>query len=259
MLNPIQHNFKVAENFSQGAAVYDDNALIQSHVSRQLIQNIFKGHQHQLKDYTVLDIACSTGLRARELSPQCHRYFLGDISETMLQNAISNCPQGFPVRFDAENPCFTASFDMIISSLTLHWLENPKKGLEQLIGCLKPGGHLYLTCMGANSFHQWKTAHSLLGESCGTPDFIPLGALKSWLPPQGERNLREEWITQDVSNPLTFFKNLKKIGAGKAHPVHRPLPYNIIKKVLEKFSHLQQVSFQVLFLHYQKPLDPVDE
>jgi malonyl-CoA O-methyltransferase len=254
----MHYNNKIAQTFSKGAQTYDEKGILQSRVSEQLIQYIMK-HEQNLANSNVLDIGCGTGRRAAELAPQCKSYTQADISETMVHQAMSKCPHGLPVVVDAQSPCFTASFDIIISSLTLHWLQDPKQGLQQLIGCLKPGGRLYLTTMGANSFYEWRTAHSVLDEPCGTPDFIPMGALKSWLPTQGEREVFEQWIVQEIDNPLEYFQNLKRMGAGHAHPSHKPLPASVMRRVLRHFSQQKRMSYQVLFASYTKPLEHLDE
>lgn len=254
----MHHNLKIGKTFSKGAPVYDKKSTLQGRVSEQLIQHIVR-HEQSLANSSVLDIGCGTGLRAAKLAPQCKSYTQADISEAMVHQARSKCPQGLPVVVDAQSPCFTASFDIIISSLTLHWLQDPKQGLLQLIGCLKPGGRFYLTTMGANSFYEWRTAHSVLDEPCGTPDFIPMGALKSWLPAQGEREIFEQWIVQEIESPMQYFQNLKSMGAGHAHPSHKPLPTPVMRKVLSYFSQQSRMSYQILFASYTKPLEHLDE
>lgn len=254
----MRFNLKVASSFEKGAEHYDSKAFVQPRVNENLFHLITQQEPH-LNTSTVLEVGAGTGDLSAQLAPLCGTYVTSDISPTSVNTAYRKTPEALPIVIDAQAPPFMAGFDIIVSSLALHWLQSPHQGLLNLIGCLKPGGRLYLTSMGAASFYEWRTAHTLLGLPCGTPDFIASGSLKSWLPAQGERNVSEEWIVQQIEKPLSYFRNLKRIGAGFPHPAHKPLPASDFRKVLEKFSKSNKLSYQILYLTYKKPEDLVEE
>ncbi len=107
---------------------------------------------------TVLDVGAGTGLlldRLREQHP--HARLIGaDFSRGMLGVARERLRHGASlVAADAVSlPFDTGSFDVVISSSSLHYWDNPAAGLREISRVLRPGGHLvvtdwchdYLTC-----------------------------------------------------------------------------------------------------------------
>ncbi|MGI9140317.1 MAG: methyltransferase domain-containing protein [Gemmatimonadaceae bacterium] len=107
---------------------------------------------------TVLDVGAGTGVlldRLREQHP--HSRLIGaDLSRGMLGVARERLRHGASlVAGDAVSlPFDAASFDVVISSSSLHCWDDPAAGLRELSRVLRPGGHLvvtdwchdYLTC-----------------------------------------------------------------------------------------------------------------
>lgn len=107
---------------------------------------------------TVLDVGAGTGvLLARLRERRLHARLVGaDLSRGMLRVARER------LRHDASLvagdavalPFDTASFDVVISSSSLHYWDDTAAGLRELSRVLRPGGHLvvsdwchdYLTC-----------------------------------------------------------------------------------------------------------------
>ncbi|MBY0292877.1 MAG: methyltransferase domain-containing protein [Alphaproteobacteria bacterium] len=244
---------KVSQAFSRAAKSYDCHALIQNFVAQRLAKKIFNQVDSSLGD--VLEVGCGTGILSQHLASKAAFYVLTDISLALLQKAeekVRNA-QVIPLVVDGEHPCFTASFDLIISNLALHWFQDPKAALTRLTACLKPGGSLYISILGNNTFHEWRTASSLVEAPCGALDFITFGQLKNWLPLSGTRLVEEEWVTVKPANALEFLRSLKAMGGGVPHPGHRPLPYKIFKEVMDVYNQNPQVSCQILYGIYQRP------
>ena len=183
----MNRNLKVAQAYSKSADSYDKHATIQKHIAHRLGQKILKKYNDNLG--CVLEVGCGTGFLTEQLFARSSRYILSDISQKMTLLACQKFQDNnvFPITVDGELPCFTACFDMIVSNLALHWFSNPSQALQNLSGCLKPGGIIYFTCMGSQSFHEWKTAHIHSNAPCGTPDFISFGNLLTLLPLSGTR------------------------------------------------------------------------
>lgn len=246
-------SLKISQAFSRAATSYDQHATVQNFVAQRLASKILAQKGASLG--TILEVGCGTGTLTPHLLPHCTQYALSDFSHTILKVAIEKTEDErvMPLVLNAEYPCFSASFDFIVSNLALHWFQDPKGALTRLVACLKPGGWLYLTALGNNTFHEWRTAHALLEAPSGVLDFIPFGQLKDWLPLSGNRTVEEEWITTTPSNALEFLRSLKKGGAGLPQTGHRPLPYSTFKKVMETYDMRPQTSYQILFASYQKP------
>lgn len=244
---------KVEQAFSRARESYDQYALVQDFVAQRLATNILTKEGPSLG--TILEIGCGTGMLSRRLASHADQYVLTDISFSLLQKAQEQARGGhvFPLVVDGEHPCFSASFDMIVSNLALHWFQDPKGALVRLAACLKPGGRLYITTLGNNTFHEWRTAHSLAEAPCGILDFISFGQLKDWLPLSGFRQVEEEWVTTTPTNALEFLRSLKAIGGRMPHPGHKPLPYKTFKKVMDIYNLNPRSSCQILYGTYQKP------
>lgn len=249
----MARSLKISQAFSRAAASYDQHAVVQNFVAGRLATKILGQKRASLG--TILEVGCGTGFLTPHLLPHCTRYVLSDFSYSILKVAMEKTQDEriLPLVLNAEYPCFSASFDFIVSNLALHWFQDPKGALTRLAACLKPGGRLYLTALGNNTFHEWRTSHALLEAPSGVLDFIPFGQLKDWLPLSGIRAVEEEWITTTPLNALEFLRGLKKIGAGLPKSGHRPLPCSTFKKVMDIYNIRPQTSYQILFASYQKP------
>ncbi len=249
----MNRSSKVLEAFSGAGESYNQHALVQNFAAHRLATKILTQEGPTLG--TVLEIGCGTGMLSRHLVSQADHYVLTDFSFSLLQKAQEQVRGEHisPLVVDGEHPCFSASFDLIVSNLALHWFQDPKGALTRLVGCLKPGGRLYITTLGNNTFHEWRTAHRLVEAPCGVLDFITFGQLKDWLPLSGFRHVEEEWVRTTPAHALEFLQSLKAIGGGFPHPGHRPLSYKTFKKVMDAYNLNPQSSCQILYGTYRKP------
>lgn len=248
----MKRSLKVSQAFSRAADSYDQHALVQSFTAQRLAAKILTQENSSLG--TILEVGCGTGMLSRHLIAHAGHYVLTDFSLPLLQKAHEQVrgEHVFPLVVDGEHPCFSASFDIIVSNLALHWFQDPKEALIRLVACLKPGGRLYITTLGNNTFHEWRTAHSFVDAPCGILDFISFGQLKDWLPLSGIRQVEEEWVTTAPLNALEFLRSLKGMGGHLPHPGHRPLPHRTFKKVMDIYDLKPKTSYQILYGTYQK-------
>lgn len=249
----MSRSLKVLQAFSRAGESYNQYALVQNFAAQRLATKILTQEGSTLG--TILEIGCGTGMLSQHLISHADHYVLTDFSFSLLQRAQEQVRGGHvsSLVVDGEHPCFSASFDVIVSNLALHWFQDPKSALGRLTACLKPGGRLYITTLGNNTFHEWRTAHSLIDAPCGILDFISFGQLKDWLPLSGFRQVEEEWVTTSPSNALEFLRSLKAIGGRSPHPGHRPLPYKTFKKVMDIYNLNPRSSCQILYGTYRKP------
>ena len=244
---------RVSRAFSEAQDSYDNNALIQNYVAQSLSNKILAQNSSSLG--TVLEIGCGTGILSSHLIPNAKQYVLSDISYSLLCKARErvDADHVYSIVVDGEHPCFTASFDFIVSSMALEWFQDPKSALKHLVACLKPGGKLYFSTLGNNTFHEWRTAHLIEEVPCGILDFMSFGQLKDWMPLSGTRHVEEEWLKLPHENALEFLRSLKAMGAHLAHPAYKPLPYTAFKKVMEIYDRKPATTCQILYGFYQKP------
>ena len=96
----------------------------------------------------VLDVGCGTGLITMQLQPLVHSITGVDSSTGMLDvlnNKISNLKLANARTFEYDfnqGKKLPGKYDLIVSSMTLHHIEEVHKVLEQLFELLVPGGKI---------------------------------------------------------------------------------------------------------------------
>jgi malonyl-CoA O-methyltransferase len=93
-----------------------------------------------------------------------------------------------------------AELDLIVSSMTLHWLADPVASLERLSRLLAPGGVLLYATLGPESFAEWRAVLAEQGLASGLADIKPLPGL-----------LEEQRLVLDT-DALSFLRRMKAVG-----------------------------------------------
>jgi 2-polyprenyl-3-methyl-5-hydroxy-6-metoxy-1,4-benzoquinol methylase len=111
-------------------------------------------------DTRVIDIGAGTGLLGIALAPHVGEVVLAEPSAGMLEVATEKLSAGGPanvgaVRFDLLDPPPGEPFDLVVSLLVLHHLEDTGAALSAIAGLLRPGGYLALADLDTEdgSFH----------------------------------------------------------------------------------------------------------
>ena len=153
-MNQLQ---KIAQDFSNAAAHYDDYA----HIQRQVIDEMLHWIAPNSK---VLDAGAGTGYALQ-------KDWVGlDIAEGMCAKISENpviCANMQQI------PCRTAQFDGVFSSLAVQWLESPETFLKEAHRCTHDDGWLVMGTLGSNSFANLRAAFNEAGF------FVPLLPLET--------------------------------------------------------------------------------
>lgn len=145
---------------------------------------------------------------------------------------------------------FSATYDCVISPLSLHFTKSPKTHLNQLISILKPGGQLILTTFGHYSLHEIRSS-APENTNFELLDFIHPSQLKSWLPYQGEREITEDWISLSYDSLFDFFNEFKGLKLKLLFRANERLSTQHAKKIIKNFEG--RLTFQLITLIYKKP------
>lgn len=201
---------------------------------------------------SILEIGCGTGHLSTHLLNQYPEASLTitDFSEPMLsiaKNKISsmlqerdanNADQQLISRtkpqFQKLNPetdlinhsgAVQNKYDLIVSSMAIHWFENCEHTLNLISKQLKPNGNLYISTIGPECFPEWRETLKSLNLPLGLRTLPPLNNI-----------IHEETITKSYGSAANFLTELKKTGAHSPRPGYKPLTPNQLRTAMTKLD-----------------------
>ena len=230
---------------------------------------------------TVLDLGCHGGELAHRLAENFDIQTLiqTDLSPSMA--ALAKTDEFPTVACDEEAlPFAEASFDLVLSNLSLHWVNDLPGTLIQIRRALKPDGLLLATLFGSNTLQQLRTAlyqaETQLESEFNTrlsplPDVRDLGNLMlraGFALPVVDLDT----ITVSYSDPLRLLRDLRGMGETNAnngrrlHFSRRTTILRACEIYLKTFTDADgriPATFEILTLtgwspsqNQQKPLKP---
>ncbi|MEJ2409301.1 MAG: alpha/beta fold hydrolase [Novosphingobium sp.] len=235
------------------ASDYDRHAHIQRKAAEALAHRIAA---LDLPDNPrILEIGCGTGflteaLQARGIGGE---WLITDISPAMIERCRARVGENPGRRFavlDGEHGTVEGDpFDLICSSLALQWFDDAPAALQRLSGWLAPDGHCLVATLGPGSFREWRAAHEARGLTAGTPAFVPVETFTALAP----KALTVEHLIEHHDDARSFLHAVKAIGAGTAHPAHRPLSRRELRAVMTAFEHEGcEVTYEVVTCHLHR-------
>ena len=147
------------EYFDNKAKTWDDNPnrLQLAHAITDYLQEVINFQSN----FTVLDFGCGTGLLSFLLSDKVKSIHAVDTSEGMLEQikkkvSETNVTNITVANLDISNShALDTKYDVIVSSMAMHHLEDMPGVVQKLADCVKPGGWIALAdlCKEDGSFH----------------------------------------------------------------------------------------------------------
>ena len=147
--------------FDQRAATWDENPM-----RTRLAQDIANAIQRNIRiipEMDVLDFGCGTGLLAFHFAPSVRSITGADTSQGMLDVLIRKSETFHWPNVRAlmltDDRTWPMQYDLIISSMAFHHVEDTQRLLADLYRAVKPGGYLCFADLDAEdgSFHDDKT------------------------------------------------------------------------------------------------------
>jgi ubiquinone/menaquinone biosynthesis C-methylase UbiE len=156
----------------------------------------------------VLEAGCGDGGFCRLLCEREAEVDGIDLSSVAIEQAIGSCPRArFEVGSVTSLPYRDESFDLVVCLETLEHVPDWRRGLEELIRVLRPGGRFIIT----------------------TPNYLgPMGLYRLWLWVKGERYTEMGQPVNNVTTTLGRWWQLRRRGleilAVDGRRVVMPLP-----------------------------------
>lgn len=196
-------NTTIARSFGARALDYERHADLQRSVADRLALLL-----PPLEHPRVLELGCGTGFLSRHLLAQYPdgNFVFTDLAKAMLEQCRLNFGvqargRARFIQMDGNQPDGAlGSFDLIATSMALHWLGDPIASLASLRPLLAPHGVLVFAALGPESFTEWRSVLEAEG--------LPNGMVTSPLLPG---IVAEERSIVDAST-LAFLRRMKRVG-----------------------------------------------
>ena len=196
-------NFAIARSFGARANDYERHADLQASIADRLALLL-----PPLESPRVLELGCGTGLLSRHLLAQYPdgNFVFTDLAQAMLEQCRLNVGRQARGRarfalMDGSKPdASLETFDLIATSMALHWLSDPLASLSHLRSLLAPQGLLLFAALGPESFTEWRNVLDAEGLPNGVITSPPLPGI-----------VAEERSIVDAST-LHFLRRMKRVG-----------------------------------------------
>jgi malonyl-CoA O-methyltransferase len=213
---------EIAASFGARAADYELHAGLQRAVTDKLATFL-----PELERPRVLELGCGTGLFSRHLVqryPGGH-FVLTDVAPAMIAECRRNLAPFGPAQIsfevmDAGEAGGHAELDLIVSSMTLHWLPDPPASLERLRRFLAPSGILLYATLGPESFAEWRATLAKEGLPSGLVDLPALPG-----------TVEDEKLMPDA-DALAFLRRMKAVGGLTPREGYAPLSAGALRRAI---------------------------
>ncbi|MBJ7533804.1 methyltransferase [Rhodomicrobium vannielii ATCC 17100] len=232
----------IARRFSESVSTYDANAALQETVAARLAEFLPSANAPR-----VLEIGCGTGLFSRHLLARYPRgrFLFTDIGPDMVSRCRENMAAAGErdaemtfAAMDGDRPAVSTGFDLVTSSMTLQWCDDPRRSLDNWRRLLNPGGCIVFATIGPGNFPEWRETLESLGEPVGLLDMPPLDGI-----------VREETIAAEYGDAAGLLRALRNTGARQPRPGYRPLSASALKCALAAFDrrHGGCVTWRIVY------------
>jgi len=259
----------VKASFDFSAARYDEVAVLQREVASRLIERL---DYIRFTPQLILDLGTGTGGNSKALMrvyPKA-KVISADLSTGMLDYARRNSSrwkrwtgrQRFVAADMEQLPFADASVDMIFSSLTLQWSQDPELVFRECRRVLKPGGMLMYTTLGPDTLkelrHSWQQAD----------DYVHVNAFMD-MHDVGDAMVRAqlaepvmdvETLTLTYEHVNQLMRELKILGAhninaGRSHGLTGKSAYQRMCQAYEGYRRegVLPVTYEVVYGHAWAP------
>ena len=258
-----------------------DRALVKRH--RNAVAALFSAHnalfgevaEHLLdrlqdvrRDFSsILDLGAHDGFLASKLAEQGGSFV---VSAEIAENMARRSPTAAVVADEEVLPFAPRSFDLVVSNLSLHWVNDLPGSIAQIKSVLRPEGLFLAALLGGNTLHELR-ACLMEAELAVTGGFSPRLSptielqVMSGLMQRAGFDLPvvdQETITMTYPDAYALMRDLRGMGEGNANlqrlrrPTRRAVFDLAAHLYSERFADRDgriRASFDILFAHGWRP------
>ena len=216
---------QVKNNFSRGARTYDAHARMQHSVLQQALSRLLP---YFTPGMNFLDAGCGTGylthLMDRLESPVS--LYGCDMAIGMCRKAVTreaNHPYQVACADVQALPYRGNSMDVVLSSLTLQWVNQCEHALIELYRVLKPGGHCLVTTFGPMTLQELRESFETADDKPHVSSFPSIEALQGWAKKAGFtiENAHSEFRCEQYESVMDLMRSIRVIGASNKMETRR--------------------------------------
>lgn len=240
---------KVIRKFNEKARTYSQSAIMQNQIAAKLSQHLGMDTYN-----SILEVGCGTGFLTEHLIKQFPdaSLLITDASPAMVAECKQSVSPHQNIQFacmDGESLASNQLYDLIISSMTLHWFMDLQRACIDITNQLKRGGEFIFSILGENSFHEWHTICRIFKLPIATPIFPAEHLLATMLP---NVELTVETYQQTYQSTYDFLRSLKNIGAIAPRRGYQSLSSSQLRNVLRYFHSEIVISYEVIYGKYKR-------
>ena len=208
----------VKDCFNKGAKSYDNNSDVQKKISLQLIQMLSELlNDNEIKQgFYGLDLGCGTGEFSFKVLDNFNLEKLDmiDLSDKMI-NVAKTKIRNKNIRFynyDFDTFNEFKKYNLIFSNMSIHWSKNFNKLVKNILKEIKPESIFLVSFLNSSSFNFFKSLNFFDNKTINP--FPKKNSIDTLLNrDKFYIKKREIIIEKKYKNPISFFVELKKIGA----------------------------------------------
>jgi malonyl-CoA O-methyltransferase len=190
-----------------------------------------------------MEVGCGTGILTQHL---IHRYphgrfIITDICPEMVSHCVrkyNDTPNMTFKVMDGDRPTSDRAFDIIASSMSLQWFDDPIESIKRQRRNLAPDGRVAYATLGQDNFPEWRETLDRMGEPVGLIQMPVLPGV-----------VFQESIQVDYGSAEKFLATLRSTGAHQPRPGYRPLRPSALKNACTGFnrSYAGRITWRVVY------------
>ncbi len=232
----------VIRAFDAAAGTYDSASQVQREVARELVFRAAAGAE--AAPGKILDLGCGAGHvteAALKIWPEAEFCAL-DASPAMLEVFQAKFPGVKTLCRDALDLDGVEAPNLILSSMMLHWLPDPRAALIAWRKRLAPEGRLHVAVPVNGSLAEWRG----LLDAAGLEDGLWAFPAADFATGLAEAEVKSFAVS--YPNARAFLHSLKRTGAHRPRPGHSPSPPAALRRLLAAQRDTFTATFEIAFL-----------